>query len=616
MARGVDDKMSFMEHLGELRVRIVRSLYALLAGSVPGLYFSQQIVDWLARPVTSLNYSLVFTSPAEALWVQMKVGLIVGVFISAPAILWQVWAFIAPGLHAHERKYALPFVIIGSLLFIGGGAFSLFVVTPYALQFLLSYARPGLQPMITLQNLTDFLLKFTLAFGAVFELPLALTLLARLGVVNANMLAKNRKYAILGAFIAGGRRRAPHARHPAHPRAGRPHRVGRAPPRPVHAVPHARGLRRHRLREAARGARRRLRHPRGHARPAHRLPQAACLVAQARRGPRHRRGRPDVRHGVHRRPALHPPAPAAARQTSVVPLLRDALVPGARAHVGVHEQPVPDHDHAAAKDGRARGADALPRRPRREVSAAPRSPQARGWRPDPDLHEHPRGSAAARGAAAAQPLRHARADRRRGPEAAPQDPERLQGGPAARARGDRRRLARPPHRGGEPRRQLGPAAGRRGLRPSHWPHGPRGRGRQGALPRGRGERALPRADREVHRPEDPRGVGGRRPLRGRDQADRRRAPPVRRGAPRAARGARRSVRRPGPSRPPAWRARPAPSRAAASRRPASRAAPASRGRGRPGAPASPPRRTRWPAPGRAYLRSGERRCSPRCPPRG
>src|SRR6266571_2926519 len=136
MARGVDDKMSFMEHLGELRVRIVRSLYALLAGSVPGLYFSQQIVDWLARPVTSLNYSLVF-------------------------------------------------------------------VTPYALQFLLSYARPGLQPMITLQNLTDFLLKFTLAFGAVFEMPLALTLLARLGVVNANMLAKNRKYAILGAFIAG-----------------------------------------------------------------------------------------------------------------------------------------------------------------------------------------------------------------------------------------------------------------------------------------------------------------------------------------------------------------------------------------------------------------------------
>ena len=204
MAGIVDDsKMSFMEHLGELRVRIVRALTALLIGTVIALPFSQYIVDWLAKPVTKLNYTLVFTAPAEAFWVQMKVGLIAGVFIASPAILWQVWAFIAPGLHTHERKYALPFVIIGSALFIIGGAFSLYVVTPYAIAFLLSYARPGLTPMITIQNHVDFLLKFTLAFGAVFELPLALTILARVGVVNAKMLARNRKYAILGAFIAG-----------------------------------------------------------------------------------------------------------------------------------------------------------------------------------------------------------------------------------------------------------------------------------------------------------------------------------------------------------------------------------------------------------------------------
>src|SRR2546428_12163645 len=149
MARSVEDRMSFMEHLGELRVRIVRALYALLVGSVPGLYFSQQIVDWLARPVTKLNYSLVFTSPAEALWVQMKVGLIVGLFIAAPGILWQVWAFIAPGLPAHEKKYALPFVLIGSLLFIGGGAGALVLSPPHAPPLPPSHAPAGRPPLVT-----------------------------------------------------------------------------------------------------------------------------------------------------------------------------------------------------------------------------------------------------------------------------------------------------------------------------------------------------------------------------------------------------------------------------------------------------------------------------------
>ena len=201
--RAVDDKMPFLEHLGELRTRIMRSLFCLLGGTLIALPFSERIVDFLARPVTKLGYKLVFTAPAEAFWVQMKVGLIVGLFISAPGILWQVWAFIAPGLHQHERKYAAPFVVIGSVMFILGGAFSLFVVTPNAIKFLLSYARDTLQPMITLENHIDFLLKFTLAFGAVFEVPLAITLLSRMGIVNARMLAKNRKYAILGAFIAG-----------------------------------------------------------------------------------------------------------------------------------------------------------------------------------------------------------------------------------------------------------------------------------------------------------------------------------------------------------------------------------------------------------------------------
>jgi sec-independent protein translocase protein TatC len=201
MSRSIADKMSFMEHLGELRMRLVRGLIALLAGLVIAFPLSQHIVDWLAGPIQTTGNTLVFLAVTEAFWVQMKVAMIAGLFVASPAILWQVWAFIAPGLYAHERKYAAPFVIVGSLLFLGGGAFSLKVVTPYAVRFLLSFARPGLQPMISIGSYIDFLLKFTLAFGLVFELPLALTLAARMGLVTPKALARNRKYAVLGAFV-------------------------------------------------------------------------------------------------------------------------------------------------------------------------------------------------------------------------------------------------------------------------------------------------------------------------------------------------------------------------------------------------------------------------------
>jgi sec-independent protein translocase protein TatC len=202
MVRAVNDKMSFMDHLGELRTRIVRSLIGVLVGLVIAFPLSQRVVDYLARPIQATGNTLVFLAVTEAFWVQMKVALIAGLFIASPVIMWQIWSFVAPGLYQTEKKYAAPFVIIGSLMFIGGGAFSLFVVTPYAINFLLSFARPGLQPMISIGSYIDFLLKFTVAFGLVFELPLALTLAARMGVVTPKTLARNRKYAVLGAFIA------------------------------------------------------------------------------------------------------------------------------------------------------------------------------------------------------------------------------------------------------------------------------------------------------------------------------------------------------------------------------------------------------------------------------
>ena len=193
--------MSFLEHLGELRQRITWSLVSLLVGVLATIPFSQRLIDYLARPVRKTGNKLVFLSPTEAFWVQMKVALLAGLFVAAPAILFQVWRFVAPGLYEHEKKYAVPFVIVGSLLFIGGGAFAMFVVIPYAISFLLSFGTADLVPMISIGNYMDFMLKFTLAFGLVFELPVVITLLSRLGVVTPKTLAKNRKYAVLGAFV-------------------------------------------------------------------------------------------------------------------------------------------------------------------------------------------------------------------------------------------------------------------------------------------------------------------------------------------------------------------------------------------------------------------------------
>jgi sec-independent protein translocase protein TatC len=144
---------------------------------------------------------LVYLTLTEAFWVEMKVAVILGLFIASPLILWQIWAFIAPGLYTHERKYAAPFVVVGSVLFILGGAFALKVVTPFMINFLLSYTRPGLTPMISVGSYIDLLLNFTLAFAAIFELPLAITLASRMGLVTPQMLARNRKYAILISFV-------------------------------------------------------------------------------------------------------------------------------------------------------------------------------------------------------------------------------------------------------------------------------------------------------------------------------------------------------------------------------------------------------------------------------
>ncbi|HYR37585.1 MAG TPA: twin-arginine translocase subunit TatC [Methylomirabilota bacterium] len=195
-------KMSFMEHLGELRTRIVWALGSAGVGLVIAVFVTDPAMRFISKPLAKMHTELVFTSPTEAFWTWMKVAMVLAIFISMPAILYQVWKFVSPGLHKHEKKYAVPFIVVGSLLFLIGGAFAMLVIIPYASNFLVTFGQEkGWKPMITVANYTDFVIKFALAFGVVFELPVVITVLALIGVVTPQFLSKNRKYAILINFI-------------------------------------------------------------------------------------------------------------------------------------------------------------------------------------------------------------------------------------------------------------------------------------------------------------------------------------------------------------------------------------------------------------------------------
>jgi sec-independent protein translocase protein TatC len=195
-----EGRMPFLAHLGELRQRIMVAVIALGLGFIATFSFSERIITWLARPIAPIK--LAFLEPTEPFWVNMKVALVAGAFLVLPVLLYEVWAFVAPGLHPHERRFALPFVILSTLLFFVGATFALTVIIPFAVKFLISYKTENLVPTLSVNRYVDFILKFTLAFGLVFELPLALTLGTRLGLVTPEFLARNRKYAFLLCFVA------------------------------------------------------------------------------------------------------------------------------------------------------------------------------------------------------------------------------------------------------------------------------------------------------------------------------------------------------------------------------------------------------------------------------
>jgi sec-independent protein translocase protein TatC len=145
--------------------------------------------------------SLIFTSVAEAFFTYMKVAFIAGLILASPFVLYQIWAFVAPGLYQKEKRYVVPFVLGGSLFFAMGVLFGYFVAIPIGFRFLLGYATDFIKPMPSMKEYLSFSIKFLLAFGLVFEFPVVLVLLSRIGVIDAKMLARQRKYAILLIFV-------------------------------------------------------------------------------------------------------------------------------------------------------------------------------------------------------------------------------------------------------------------------------------------------------------------------------------------------------------------------------------------------------------------------------
>ena len=196
-------QMSFLDHLEELRKRIIHSLIAVAIAFAACWTFASDIFKVVSRPIQSAGVQLNMMSVTEGFNLQLKMALMAAIFLSSPFLMAQVWLFIAPGLYKHERRYAAPFIIFSSLLFVTGGLFGYFVAFPFALQFLIQMgAGMGLNIVINASSYYDLFVAIELGLGVVFEIPAVIFVLSRIGLVSGKFLLKNTKYAILLAFVA------------------------------------------------------------------------------------------------------------------------------------------------------------------------------------------------------------------------------------------------------------------------------------------------------------------------------------------------------------------------------------------------------------------------------
>lgn len=196
----VAGKMSFLDHLDELRRRIIYTVISVFAGFIIAFLFINQIFNFIMRPLQQLlpeGGTLIFTEPTEAFILYIKIALIAGLILASPAVMTQVWLFIAPGLYSTEKKWAIPFVMLSSFCFVAGAAFSHYVVFPLTWVFFASFTTDIVTFMPRIQPAFSIYLRLVLAFGVVFQMPTVVLFLARMGVLTAGFMIRNFKYAVL-----------------------------------------------------------------------------------------------------------------------------------------------------------------------------------------------------------------------------------------------------------------------------------------------------------------------------------------------------------------------------------------------------------------------------------
>jgi len=199
-----EDKVPFTAHLEELRQRLIVCFVAIGIGFVLAYGFKEKLFQILTRPLISVMQAgdnMIFTGLPEAFFTYLKVAFLAGIMLAAPVIIYQFWMFVAPGLYHKEKRLLVPIVLLSSIFFIGGALFGYFIVFPFGFKFFLGFATDSIRPLPSMKEYLAFAAKLLLAFGLVFELPLIITFLAKLGLVSVDFLKKNRKYALLLFFV-------------------------------------------------------------------------------------------------------------------------------------------------------------------------------------------------------------------------------------------------------------------------------------------------------------------------------------------------------------------------------------------------------------------------------